>query len=327
MGAFVPEPFATPVVSSTTTTLFRRTPYISPSEFKSAPTAVATTNLVPNGSEAEQLAALAAVISRASDDLDTVCFHRADGTLAASPSTENGWVTSKAGGELELICNYKPILEVDGIAVGSGPQNMSSLTSEAAQNITIDGRIITVFAGARTLGRGSWWPAFPTRRGKVWVVWTYVNGYPHTALAKEAKAEDEAIEVEPSTPGGSAVYGVYPGTQLTIHDGADTEVVVVSSVERLKLNLAGELAYDHALPTAPDTTRVSAVPWGVEQACISLTSHLIKARGSRALTLPQTPGGKGSPPKQAEGQAGAAKDLETALRLLKPYIVPNRRST
>src|SRR5665213_1722992 len=116
--AFVPEPFVQPAVSPDTATLFRRAPYISPSEYKQTPTA------------------------RASDWVDTICFHRADGTLAASPATESGWIRVKGDGSIKLICNYKPILEVDALAIGSGPNSMSNIGQQAAEELTIAGQII-----------------------------------------------------------------------------------------------------------------------------------------------------------------------------------------
>ncbi len=323
MPAFVPTPFPEPVVSPDTTSLFRRTPYISPTEYQQAPTAVAVGNLVPGGSNAEQLAALAAVISRASDWVDTICFHKADGTLAASPSTESEWIRPKDNGTLQLLCNYKPILEVDGLAIGLGPSTMQDIGQEAAESLTISGQVITL-PGIGFGARGAFttfFPSRPTSNGKVYVVWVYTNGYPHSALAKAAKAKDKNLEVTPSVPGGSAVYGVYPDTQLTIHDGANTEVIEVSSVSGLTLNLASALLYAHTLPAAPDTTRISAVPWVVEQATISLTSALIKTRGTRSQVMPTTSGG-GAPAKQAPGMAGMEKDIDLAHELLQPFVVP-----
>ena len=122
------------------------------------------------------------------------------------------------------------------------------------------------------------------------------------------------------------MYGVYPGTQLTIHDGESTEVVVVSSVAGLALNLAAELQFEHKPPAAPNSIRVSAVPWVVEQACISLVSNLIKMRGTRAMVIPQS-AGKGTPPKQVGGQAGIQSDLEAAYDMLRPFVVPVLRPT
>jgi hypothetical protein len=329
-AAFVPEQFSEPLVSPDTATLFRRTPYISPSEYKAAPTAVAVNNLVPGGSEAEQLGALAAVISRASDWADTICFHRADGTLAASPSTESGWVTPKDNGTLALICNYKPVLEVDALALGTGPANMENIGDEAAQNLTLQGPIIQLAYGLSSFGPSTTFPAVPLVNGKVYAVWVYVNGFPHTSLADSADEGAESIVVAPSTPGAGRVYGVYEGTQLTIHDGANTEVILVTGIEGLTLKLAAPLQYGHAVPEAPDAIRVSAVPWIVEQACISLTSALVKMRGTRAMVIPSSPSKTSSPPRQADsqpaGQVGQT-DYENAERMLQPFIVPVLRST
>lgn len=325
MSAFVPTPFSEPVVSPDTATLFRRTPYISPSEYKQTPTAVAVGNLVPGGTPEAQNAALAAVISRASDWVDTICFHRADGTLAASPTTESDWVTVKDNGTLQLICNYKPILQVNALALGRPPQDIGD---QAAQNLTISGQIIDA---SSCYNRGGF-PRAATVNGKVYAVWSYTNGFPHTSLAKTVTAEEieeeegKEITVAPSTPGGSSVSGVYPGTQLTIHDGEHTEVIIVASAEGLKLNLTASLLYPHVVPALPDTVRVSAIPWTVEQACISLTSSLIKLRGSRAMVIPQAPSKAASPPKQESGQSGYKSDEEAARRMLQPFEVPFLKS-
>ena len=331
MPAFVPEQFKTPAVSPDTASLFRRTPYISPAEYMQTPTAVAVKNLVPNGSADEQLAALAAVISRASGWVDEICFHRADGTLAASPSTESAWIRPKDNGSLFVICNFKPILEVDGFAVGLNPSEMEDIGQSAAETLTISGQIIQFPSFASAIGKGSVFPTMfggrPTVGGKVYVVWRYVNGFPHTVLAKATKATESKVEVRATVPGGSTVYGVYPGTQLTIHDGACTEVIVVSSMEGLVLNLSAPLQYEHKLPGEPDEIRVSAIPWVIEQATISLTSSLIKNRGTRAMVIPSSPAKSTSAPKQASGQPGAQNDFEQAMLMLKPFTVPYLRST
>jgi hypothetical protein len=324
--AFVPEAFAEPVVSPITSTYFRSTPYISPEDYMNAPTAVAVSNLVPGGTKEAQEAALAAVIMRASDLADTIAFHKADGTFAASPSTDAGWVTPRENGSLALICNFVPVIQVDALALGTGPNSgMANVGPQGAENISIDGPIISLQSpcygnfGPRTM------LGTPTVGGKVYAVWSYVSGYPHSFLAEEAEVEAEALKVGPSNPGGTEMYGVYPGTQLTIHDGASTEVVVVSSVEGLTLNLSAPTLYAHAVPALPGTVRVSSIPWQVEQAVISLVSYLIKRRGSRAMILPQTPGGQAK--GQAEGQSGGTQDWKDAVEMLKFATVPVMRST
>ena len=324
--AFVPEPFAEPLVSPQTSTLFRRTPYISPSEFKAAPTAVATGGLVPGGTPEAQLAALAAVIMRASDMVDTLVYHKADGTFAASPSTEQGWITPRGNGALALICNYRPILQVNALALGPSLQNMQSIGNEAAQALTIEDPIIWLQGGGvSAFGQQGFFPAAPTVGGKIYAVWSYVNGFPHSFLAEDASEGASALVVGPSVPGGSVMYGVYPGTQLTVHDGANTEVVVVESVAGLTLNLLAPTLYAHEVPANPDSIRVSSVPWVVEQATISLTSYLVKTRGSRAMVMPQVAGGQAK--GQAESQSGGTADYNAAVKMLKPFVVPVMRST
>jgi hypothetical protein len=323
---FAPASFSEPVVSPDTASLFRRTPYISPAEYQQTPTAVGIKNLVPGGTPEDQLASLAAVISRASDWVDTICFHRADGTLAASPSTESGWIKPKDDGTLQLICNYKPILEVNGLAIGS-PGQLSNIGDQAAQSLTIQGSIIQLPGRISGRGPSAFFPGYPTVRGRIYAVWVYVSGFPHTSLAKAAKAKDSTLEVAPSVPNGTELYGVYPGTQLTIHDGANTEVIVVASTSGLTLNLVSPLVYAHTLPTAPNTTRVSAIPWIVEQATISLVSNLIKMRGTRALVIPSSPAKAANPPKQASGQAGAQNDYDAAIKMLEPFTSVYQRST
>ena len=326
MPAFAPEPFSEGIISPETASLFRRTPYISPEEYKRAPTAVAVNNLVPGGSEEEQLAALTDIISRASDMVDTICFHRPDGTLAACPSTESAWVKPRDNQSLLLQCNFKPVLEVIGMALGLGYSSMQNIGDTASKALTINGRIIQLPGSVGGRGPSTFFPTVPLVNGRVLVVWTYVNGFPHTTLAKDVEEEETSIEVEPSVPEANPIYGVYPGTQLTIHDGAATEVVVVSSVEGLTLNLTSPLRFDHKVPTYPNVTRVSAVPWDAEQACILLISYLIKTRGSRAQVIPASPSKSSAPPKQAPGQAGADKDLAAAEAMLKHYSVPYLRS-
>jgi hypothetical protein len=329
--AFAPEPFSVPVVSPETASFSRRIPYLSPAEYKATPTAIAANGLIPGGSAAENLAALVNVIARASDLVDTICFHRPDGTLAACPTTESGWIRPKDDGSLLLQCNFKPVIEVTGLALGISYASMSNIGQTAAEALTIQGRVIQLPGSISTPRPALGFPGPATVRGKVLAVWTYVNGFPHTALAKAVEAEEKEplpsfIEVEPSEPGGTDVYGIYPGTQLTIHDGADTEVVVVSSVEGLKLNLLTPPKYEHKLPEAPNSTRVSAIPWDAEQACILLVSYLIKTRGSRALVIPSSPSKAKQPPKQADGQAGASDDYDRAVQMLQHYSVPYLRS-
>jgi hypothetical protein len=315
---FQPTPFATTYVSPTVNSLFKRQPYIGLSEFQNAPTAVATNKLVPNGTSAQSSQALADVIMRASGWIDEYCFHSSDGTLAASVSVESSPVRAK-NGAIRLICKYRPILEVQGIALGQNANQLSSLTTNPG--IRVDGKIITI--PPTNLGGGipgDYLPGLVAGWGGYWYAsWSYVNGFPHTALAANVDADASSIVVEPTLPDGSSVCGIYAGTQLTIFDGVNTETVVASAApSTTTIELAAPTQYAHTLPAAPDTIRVSSIPRAVEQACISLTSCLIKVRGMRGMVMPTAPG-TGTPSKQAVAQAGGLADQELAYELLKPF--------
>lgn len=325
---FVPTPFASPVVNPTVSSLYKRFNYISVSSYQAAPTAVATNNLVAGSQNSQaQAAALATVISRASSWIDEICFARPDGTLAASQSTEQGYSTTsssriniKANGSVILICNYKPILEVDTIAVGPAPQQVMTLDQAAANTLVIGTKTIALpNVCFNNLPYPTYSPASWRGPQGLYAIWTYVNGFPHFALADSVDAGASSITVSPTTPDGTSVYGVYPGTQLSIRDSGNTETIVVESLSGLTISTVQPLQYQHNVPDQPDQVLVSALPWNVEQACISLTSCLIKTRGTRAMVMPMAPGGQ--PPKQALIESGGLEDYDIARELLEPYIV------
>lgn len=316
---FEPTPFATTYVAPTVNSAFRRYPYISLQEFQNAPTAVATGTLIPNGTSAQNQQALADTIMRASGWIDEHCFHSSDGTLAASVSVESSPVRAN-NGAIKLICKYRPILEVQGIALGPTAGQLTSLTTDPG--IAVDGKIITI--PPTQLGGGipgDYLPGLVLGWGQyAYATWSYVNGFPHTALAANVSLGATSIQVEPTTPDGSTVCGIYGGTQLTIFDGVNTETVVASAAPTgTTITLRAGTQFAHTLPAAPDTIRVSSIPRAVEQACISLTSCLIKLRGSRAMVMPTGPG-TGTPSKQALIQAGGLEDYQTACNLLKPFV-------
>lgn len=322
VSPFAPAPFTVPIVSPSATTLSRREPYISPSELKAAPTALALSNLVPGGSAAQQASELYNVLLRASDWVDLICFHGPDGTLAASPTVQAGWVAPKQG-RLALVCNFRPILAVTGVALGAGPQSLSDIGDSAAQGVSIDSpSIIALNNPAPALSGISVASAWPgARRWRTYAVWSYIAGYPHMVLAAPSAAGDATLTVASSVPGQSEPYGVYPGTQLTVRDPAQNsgvEVCVVSSVAGEVLTLASPLRYKHVVPAVPDFVYVTALPHAVEQACISLASCLIKQRGTRAAQMASQPGGATS--KGALAQAGALEDYELAIDNLHPFI-------
>lgn len=317
--AFIPTPLANPVIAPRVTTSMRSTPYISPSEWRFAPTSVATNALVAGSSSpaTDSIASLAQTISRASGMIDTYVFGQNSGSFAANLTIESGWNKVKPDGTVGVQCNLFPILELVGIALGPTPSAIVSLDPGSAGDISIGTQTFTL-PGSWSSGIvrpyfGQW----PSVNGSLYMVWSYVACWPNAQLGASALAGATSITLTPPSPGGTQLYGIYPGTQLTIHDGSNTEVVGVAATPTgLTVSLSAPLAYSHTVPTAPDFVRVSAIPWDVEQATISLTSVLIKARGFRAEIVGQL---GSQPSRKAAAQAGALEDYTLALELLHNY--------
>ncbi len=284
---------------------------------------MATTALVPNSTNepADSTASLAQEVARASSWIDEICFHGLEGSLAAGITTEADYFKVKPDGSMAVICNYRPVVEVLGMGFGVNPSQVSNIDSSAAQAIAINNKVLTVPSFAATGQPVGYIGQWPSLSGAVYVVWQYVAGYPHTSLAASAAQGATQIEVHPSDLAGVEFVGVDASTtpmQLFIRDGGSTETVTVSSISGLTCALAAPLQFAHTVPAAPDFIPVTAVPWRVEQAAISLTSVLLKARGTRSQILGAAPGAK--PSGTAIAEAGATSDMARALKLLKPYV-------
>lgn len=335
----VPTPLTTPQINpAVASTGAPAIPYLSPSQYAFAPTAIDVASLGPKGATTQQnLQVLADTIRRASGWADNYCFGAdpaAKGaSLAASLSVESALVRVR-GGVIRLVCDYKPILEVVGVDVGNDPASASSIGPSLAQLITFGRRTITVpFTPALFVGRvndqGPGYTPAPAGSGRLYATWSYVNGYPHTTLAAPVTAGATTCQVT-ATDGAGGLWGVYPasgafpGTGLTIWDGANTETIYVQTVTpgaNTTTLTTTAFANAHTPPPAPDFLPVSALPADVNQALVSLTTCLIKTRGARALVLPQAPGGLPTGTRQAFAQAGALEDYEIATAILDRYTI------
>ena len=321
--AFVPTQFATPLVAPSTFQAYDAAPYLAISDYRFAPTAVGTQQLVQNAANptAASDASLAQVILRASDWINTYCYHDGGGSFVASVAVEQDMLTVKPDGSIVLICNYRPIRELTGLALGATPSSVQSLTTTLGLNVFIGEKTITLMGGFQGSAPQSYYGPWPSWNGQVCAVYSYVAGWPHTTLAQDAHAGDTVLHVNSPVQGANRLYGAYANTPLTIQDDSVTESVTLASTPTgLTLSLASPLKYDHLVPQAPDTTIVSALPNDVQQACIAAVNVLIKTQGMRAQVLPGSIGGPSVNQQQALSRAGAMGDWELAESLLKPYV-------
>ncbi len=287
---------------------------------------------MPGALPGQSAQSLADTLRRASRWCDDICFGEdpagKGASLAASLSVESAQIRIK-GGQLRLICDYRPIVQVVGIAVGSGMSSLAALDPSSASLLTIGRRTIYIPYGSSLLvSRTGDTPSIlpgSSYAGAVYAVWSYVNGYPHTKLTASVAADATSCVVS-STDGAGGLWGVFPasgafpGTDLTIIDQGNTERVFVQSIAPNTPSTGQTtltttpFTYAHTPPPAPDFIPVSGVPEDVHQAVISIATALIKVRGTRAQVMSTTPGGK--PSKSALAQAGALEDFEIAERIL-----------
>lgn len=246
-------------------------PYLTLAEFQNAPTALDLSNLLPGGSQTSQDAALVETIARASSIIDQECLG-AWGTLNATSDVENGRVWASPDGSLRVHPKYWPILEVSAFSYGLTPTTSGSV--DCASSVWIEPQAFVVQpSGVVGLGLGSL--AGTVGRQPYYCTWTYVNGFVNTTLAASVAAGATQITL-------TDVAGVYPGSSLTLLDLPYDEQVTVASTYtpgQTTVPLASPLTYGHTSATATN------LPRAAKQAAISLTTALVKIRGSGALTV------------------------------------------
>lgn len=310
---YTPSAFTAPAVNPAIGGAGVPLAYVSNSQFGFAPTAMDVSNLVPGGTLAAQAASLSMVLARASAWADRMCFGSdpaAKGaSLAATASVQSATVRVH-GDHVTLICDYKPLLSVTGIDIGPDPSTAVGIGT-AASRLRFGRRSIFVPVSAVA-------PVPTTLPGaarSLYAVWSYVSGYPHTSLAADAAQGATSLTVAP-TDGAQGVLGVFPGTRLTVVDGAATETVTVTGVDGTQLTVSA-LGSAHTVPPAPDFVPVTAMPAEVSQAVIFLATALIKTRGDNSMVLASL-----TEPNAVEEQSGDEfTDVELARELLAPYRV------
>ncbi len=322
VAPYTPTPLTVPIWNPAVGGTGTPYPYISTSQYSYAPTSVDTNSLYADGSSEDQLQVLGDTIRRASGWADRIVFGAdpaAKGaSLCATLSVEVARVPVVRR-ELRLLCDYKPIIQVNGIDIGYDMATLTSVGSNVAGRVRIGRRTLYVpltgFAvRANDIGN-------PERQlgmnQMVTAVWSYVNGYPHTLLAGAVTAGDSTCSVLP-TDGFSGLLGIIPNTtQMTIVDGAQTERFTVQSISGTTLTSATPFRFDHAPPDPPDSVVVTALPEDVSLANIFLTTALIKTGGDNSLVLDEI-----TEPKQIQRTAGDIfEDFNMACRLLKPFRV------
>ena len=286
----------------TTITPHFTAPYVTVAEYKQAPTAIDVNDLVGGGSAALNDQELANVIRRASGWIDSHCNQ----VLASTVDTDSMRGRIDRRGFITIHPRFFPITQVVSLSYGALPNLMASVDTSL---IWIENQqIVFQVTGLSSafLGPIQFSGNYSTTREQFYTL-TYDNGYPNTTLTASVTASASTLPVADLT-------GFAAGMTFEVYDGSATELLTVSSTFTPS---SGSGSLPLATPTTSAHTALSgasALPPAVKQACISLTSSILKARGNAALVM------QGLTPSTIQPQnPSAATDIEMAWDLLKPY--------
>lgn len=281
-------------------------PYLTTTEYRSAPTAIDIDNLVFNSSDPDvQNSELANVIARASSWIDTYCNQ----ILGATLTTEQQRSRISPDGYIKWHPNFNPVIALTALSYGYPSTNLYQVTDVSSAWIE-NQQILFPYASMGSLftNQGPLQFGFPSTQGQVvFLKYTYVNGYANTLIAT-ATATQTTLTV---TNG----VGITAGDTLKIYDGMYSENVTVASsyvFGSTTVPLTSALLYSHSAGVS-----ISALPPAIKEAAILATTAMLKVRGDSSMTM-----AIGTQPNYTSAPAVAqniGNDMAMAMDLLKPY--------
>lgn len=286
---------------TTVSSLFS-TPYLTIAEFKQAPTAIDVDDLVGGGTSAINDQELANVIARASSWIDSHCGQ----VLASTKDTEALRAQVDRRGFLKIHPRYYPITEVVALSYGPLPTLMASVSASSCW--IEDMSVVFPIQGFSSAFNGpiQFTGNYSTTQEQ-FVSLTYVNGYPNTVLSASVGAGATSISVSDRT-------GFLPGNSFILYDGSSTETVIVADAF-ITAEGAGTITLSSGLQFAHGSAiSVSALPPAIKQACIYVTSAVLKARGNASLVMTQL-----TPSTFQTANPSALADYNAAVDILKPF--------
>lgn len=230
-------------------------PYVQVAEFQAYPNYLDLNDLVPNGTEQQQLAELTNTLLRSTALVDAYCRARRgmDAHAAVDVSTAHlNPVTREAAVRLK----DGPLVQVTSISLApAGLQGVRPVTVPAANAYVLDGMLRIPAPNA-----------IPGYRGRVIATVSYIAGWPVTALAAPTHLGDLAVSVVDPT-------GVLPGTVLRLWDPGVEEFVTAAvgyTPGQPLVPLASPLLGAHSTGAAAD-----AMPPDLHEAVILWTMGLL----------------------------------------------------
>lgn len=273
-----------------------RKTYVTPAEFKAAPTGVDVSQLVPGGSPAANAAALVMQLQRASAYADNFCQKVIAATVDVQAGQYRVQRDKALGSVIKVPLDNTPVIAISDIRLGRTPDAIA--LQPTPKNLWIGRKVATI-------------PVSGTHGESVFAQISYVNGWANTALTAAAAPGALSLTVASS-------LGIMPGQQLNIQSPNNAETLTVSTAY-----LPSNTAINTLVPvTTPivgtygigDT--VTAFPQDIKQAVILIAKSLIKTRGSESIVIAST---SSQPDSVDRLEHGVSSDMDMALDLLAPY--------
>jgi hypothetical protein len=298
-------------------------PYLTAAQFRAYPTWLDLDNLVPGGAAALQDDVLTDALLAASQ---WACnpgggpggLMRLDAHLVAG---ENSRTRSGRTGRIFVKPRDIPVRGIVSLSYGAGPDMMTSLGLPAPSMWVEDGREVSFTPGG---GLGFTGPplqfgAAPSPWQQTYVTWSYVAGYPSTAITAPLTGGTSTS----ATLAGAT--GVLPGDVLRMYDdvnGSEALTVASTYTPASPVIPPPPTAVPLAAPPAnshPSGTGITGMPRDILQAVIAYTVALLM----REDVSQEAPTGFGPAARQAVtgGQRGGAASglIQDAERWLAPY--------
>ena len=278
--------------------------YLSAAEYRAAPTAVDSNNLVAGGNQAVQDAALLEQIRRASSWIN----NELNQSVIAASRVELHRARYQRDGTLSIRTNGTPANQLLGLSLGTHAGDLA-VVSDLSGAFIDEGQWVIPNTGVNAGGYPIQFGPRVTAGGRLLAKLTVVSGWPNTTLTASAIAGATTITVASGAGFTPALGSDVASDSVQIIDGALTETVTVSSV-------AGNVLTVSALVNAHSSGAVvSSMPGAIKEAATLVTSAFIRTRGSEAIIMAQgtTPG------PSAGDMANRGPSLGAAARMLVTY--------
>lgn len=281
-------------------------PYLTVLEYRAAPTAIDSSNLIAAGNQAVQDAELGNVIRRASGAMDNfVDVESLVGSLARPTLTQRTRVNRR--GEIRLRPRDPYLVSLSTLSYGLDASNLLAVSN--LSGVWVDEREFVVPAVGFSSGSATVQLGPPAAGSQIVARYTYVAGWPNTVLTGNVIATATSLPV-------ASTLSMQVGQYLTIADADKTEDVVITGITSSTVVAVSALVNAHTAGTnAATAVAVHAMPHDVKEAAILYVSAFITNRGSDTMAMNNslTPGAPIGP------NAVTVSNIRLAQSLLSNY--------